>query len=179
MLLNLFSPIFTSCLCYKHKCNFLMTLTKDPEDILAYLKGIKPGMIVLVASFGDVTPKWVQITNNNSRTKAALWHTKWPFFFFFCGRLTDEMREVLATMGSTLIKSVKAKDNWVFAGRAGTDKKSLYEKVSEPFHCSVIFPSRRVTKQRSSVLNGAEEKQNVVIDCKQMSFFLVHLSASC
>lgn len=36
-----------------------MTLTKDPEDILAYLKGIKPGMIVLVASFDDVTPKWV------------------------------------------------------------------------------------------------------------------------
>lgn len=57
MLVDLFSPIFNSCLCYKHKCNFLMTVTKDPEDILAYLKGIKPGMIVLVASFGDVTPK--------------------------------------------------------------------------------------------------------------------------
>lgn len=96
---------------------------------------------------------------------------KVTFFLLFCGRLTDEMREVLATMGSTLIKSVKAKDNWVFAGRAGTDKKSLYEKVSEPFHCSVIFPSGRVTKQRSFVLNGAEEKQNVVIDCKQNLFF--------
>lgn len=106
---------------------------------------------------------------------------KVTFSLLFCGRLTDEMREVLATMGSTLIKSVKAKDNWVFAGRAGTDKKSLYEKVSEPFHCSVIFPSGCVTKQRSSVLNGAEEKQNVVIDCKQISFLLLffHLSASC
>lgn len=34
-----------------------MTLTKDPGDIVAYLKGIKRGMIVLVASFDDVTPK--------------------------------------------------------------------------------------------------------------------------
>lgn len=27
------------------------------EEVLEYLKEIKPGMIVLVASFGDVTPK--------------------------------------------------------------------------------------------------------------------------
>lgn len=46
------------------------------------------------------------------------------------GRLTDEVREVLVGMGSTLIKSVKARDSWVFAGRAGMGYKSLYEKVS-------------------------------------------------
>lgn len=34
-----------------------LTPTKEREDILAYLKEIKPGMIVLVASFDDVTPK--------------------------------------------------------------------------------------------------------------------------
>lgn len=36
---------------------FFMTPTKDPNDILSYLRGIKPGRIVLVASFDDVTPK--------------------------------------------------------------------------------------------------------------------------
>lgn len=138
MLSNLSSPIFNLSLCYKHEGNFLMTLTKDPEDILAYLKGIKPGMIVLVASFGDVTPKWVQITTIQGLKQ--LYDIQSDPFSCFCGRLTDEMREVLATMGSTLIKSVKAKDNWVFAGRAGTDKKSLYEKVSELFHSVSFFP---------------------------------------
>lgn len=46
-------------------------------------------------------------------------------------RLTDEVRGLLAGMGSALIKSVKARDNWVFAGRAGSADRSLYEKVSE------------------------------------------------
>ncbi|XP_029948556.1 protein FAM3C-like isoform X1 [Salarias fasciatus] len=71
----------------------------NPEDILDYLKSIKPGLIVLVASFGDVTKK-----------------------------MTPEMREIFVGMGSTLIRSVKQRDSWVFAGRAGTEIKSLFEK---------------------------------------------------
>ncbi|TNN84382.1 Protein FAM3C [Liparis tanakae] len=71
----------------------------DAEYILAYLKEIQPGMIVLVASFDDVTPK-----------------------------MTDDMREVFVGMGSTLIKSVKPRDSWVFAGKAGTENRSLFEK---------------------------------------------------
>lgn len=47
-------------------------------------------------------------------------------------RLTEEVRELLAGMGSALIKSVKARDNWVFAGRAGSADRSPYEKVSGP-----------------------------------------------
>lgn len=43
------------------------------------------------------------------------------------------MREVLAGMGSTLIKSVNARDSWVFVGRVGSEDKSLYEKVSKAF----------------------------------------------
>lgn len=35
----------------------VITSTKDPDDILAYLKAIKPGMIVMVASYDDVTIK--------------------------------------------------------------------------------------------------------------------------
>lgn len=53
-------------------------------------------------------------------------------FLLLCGRMTKEMREVFAGMGSTLIKSVKHRDSWVFAGRAGTGNKSLFEKVSHP-----------------------------------------------
>uniref|UniRef100_A0A3Q4HPB7 FAM3 metabolism regulating signaling molecule D n=1 Tax=Neolamprologus brichardi TaxID=32507 RepID=A0A3Q4HPB7_NEOBR len=78
---------------------FIYTLTKDPKDILAHLKKIKRGMIVLVASFDDVTQK-----------------------------MTNEMREIFSEMGSTLISSVKRRDSWVFAGRAGTKIKSLFEK---------------------------------------------------
>ncbi|XP_041800413.1 protein FAM3C isoform X2 [Chelmon rostratus] len=70
----------------------------NPDDILAYLKEIKPGMIVLVASFDDVTKK-----------------------------MTNEMREVFVGMGSTLIKSLKHRDSWVFAGRAGAHNKSPFE----------------------------------------------------
>lgn len=54
------------------------------------------------------------------------------------------MREVLVGMGSTLIKSVKARDSWVFAGRVGSEDKSLYEKVSEAF---VIFSCVCITKK--------------------------------
>ncbi|XP_068172260.1 protein FAM3C isoform X2 [Antennarius striatus] len=71
----------------------------NTEEILEYLRNIKPGMIVLAASFGDVT----QV-------------------------LTDEIREVFVGMGSTLIEAVKSRDGWVFAGRAGAQNKSLYEK---------------------------------------------------
>ncbi|XP_054473681.1 protein FAM3C [Anoplopoma fimbria] len=83
------------------KFGYLNMNNGKKEDILAYLKEIKPGMIVLVASFEDVTPK-----------------------------MTDEMKEVFVRMGSTLIKSVKRRDNWVFVGRAGTESKSLFEKQS-------------------------------------------------
>ncbi|XP_034388180.1 protein FAM3C [Cyclopterus lumpus] len=81
------------------KCGYLNMDTGKAEYILAYLKEIRPGMIVLVASFDDVTPK-----------------------------MTDEMREVFVGMGSTLIKSVKHRDSWVFAGKAGTENRTLFEK---------------------------------------------------
>lgn len=48
--------------------------------------------------------------------------------------MTKEMRDVFVGMGSTLITSVKHRDSWVFAGRAGAENKTLFEKVSEPVH---------------------------------------------
>ncbi|XP_018542039.1 protein FAM3D isoform X1 [Lates calcarifer] len=81
------------------KFGYLNMKTGNPQEILTYLKEIKPGMIVLVASFDDITTK-----------------------------LTNEMRNLFVGMGSTFIKSIKRKDNWVFAGRAGTQNRSLFEK---------------------------------------------------
>uniref|UniRef100_A0A3Q0SK69 FAM3 metabolism regulating signaling molecule D n=1 Tax=Amphilophus citrinellus TaxID=61819 RepID=A0A3Q0SK69_AMPCI len=81
------------------KSAYLNMKTGRKKDILAPLKKIKPGMIVLVASFDDVTEI-----------------------------MTNEMRELFTGMGSTLIRSVKRRDSWVFAGRAGTKIKSLFEK---------------------------------------------------
>lgn len=84
------------------KSAFLNMKSGVTEDILAYLKEIKPGRIVLVGTFDDVTPK-----------------------------LTDEMRKIFVMMGSTLIESLKSKDSWAFAGRAGMRNKSLFEKHAE------------------------------------------------
>ncbi|KAM6980721.1 protein FAM3C-like, partial [Aplochiton taeniatus] len=75
------------------------------SDILTYLKNIKPEMIVLVTTFDDIATK-----------------------------ITEEMREIFVGMGSTMIQSVKHRDNWVFAGATGTKDKSPFEKmaVSDP-----------------------------------------------
>lgn len=83
------------------KFGYLNIMDGKPEDNLSYLKGIEPGRIVLLASFNDVAQK-----------------------------MTDEMKDVLAGMGSTLIKELKSKDNWVFAGRVGMTDKSPFEKVA-------------------------------------------------
>ncbi|KAF6726108.1 Protein FAM3C [Oryzias melastigma] len=81
------------------KYGFLNMDIGNRDDILAYLKEIQPGRIVLVASFQDV---------------ATL--------------LTDEIKEIFVGMGSSFITSLKLKDNWVFVGRAGTKIKSVFEK---------------------------------------------------
>lgn len=95
-------------------------------------------MIVLVASFGDVTPKWGWFLERGSGGEEVLLGVP-PLSLL---RLTEEVRGLFAGMGSALVKSVKARDNWVFAGRAGCADRSLYEKVSEhlstppsPFYC--------------------------------------------
>ncbi|XP_062301150.1 protein FAM3C [Scomber scombrus] len=81
------------------KSGYLNMKIGSKYEILKYLNDIKPGRIVMVASFDDMTKK-----------------------------LTDEIREVFVRMGSTLIKSVRSRDNWVFVGRAGTGNRSSFEK---------------------------------------------------
>ncbi|KAK7916575.1 hypothetical protein WMY93_012336 [Mugilogobius chulae] len=88
------------------KMIFLNSKDGRSEDILEFLKKIEPGRIVLLASFDDVTPSEELLL------------------------LTDEIRGVLESMGSTLIKTLKSKDNWVFAGRVGATAKSPFEKMA-------------------------------------------------
>ncbi|CAM4627797.1 unnamed protein product [Leuciscus chuanchicus] len=74
--------------------------SKDPEELLAYLKTLKPGNIVLVASHIDPTPQ-----------------------------LTDEIREIFTALGSTMVTSLKPRDSWVFAGTYGIKEARPFEKV--------------------------------------------------
>ncbi|KAM4740155.1 protein FAM3C [Anableps anableps] len=92
------------------KFGYLNMISGNSADILAYLKEIKPGMIVLVASFDDAATK-----------------------------MTDEIRHMFVEMGSTLIGSVKHRDNWVFAGRMGIKIKRFFEQRAENDRKANIF----------------------------------------
>ncbi|XP_016094403.1 protein FAM3C [Sinocyclocheilus grahami] len=74
--------------------------SRDPEELLVYLKTLKPGNIVRVASHIDPTPK-----------------------------LTDEIREIFTALGSTVVKSLKPRDSWVFTGAYGINEASPFEKL--------------------------------------------------
>ncbi|XP_036388212.1 protein FAM3C-like isoform X2 [Megalops cyprinoides] len=85
------------------KSAFFNMYNGDPKELLALLEAIKPGMIILVATFDDPATK-----------------------------LTKEIREAFSNLGSTSIKSVKFRDNWVFAGALGTlgmEGESPFEKL--------------------------------------------------
>ncbi|XP_043098178.1 protein FAM3C [Puntigrus tetrazona] len=74
--------------------------SKDHKELIVFLKTLNPGNIVLVASNFDSTQK-----------------------------LTDEIRDIFTTLGSTMIKSLKPRDSWVFAGAYGIKEASPFEKL--------------------------------------------------
>lgn len=80
--------------------NYFNLESVGPEELLHYLKIIKSGNIILVAS------------HINPATK-----------------LSDEIRDIFAGLGSTMIRSVKPMDSWVFAGAYGMKKASPFEKL--------------------------------------------------
>ncbi|KAM9535760.1 protein FAM3C-like [Salvelinus alpinus] len=83
------------------KFDYFDMYSGESKAILDFLKTIKPGMIVLVASFDDAATK-----------------------------MTDEIRNIFAGLGSSSINDVKFRDSWVFAGGAGTEQKSPFEKLA-------------------------------------------------
>ncbi|XP_073705602.1 protein FAM3C [Garra rufa] len=74
--------------------------SRGPKKLLAYLKTLKPGNIVLVASHIDPTPK-----------------------------LNDEIKNIFTALGSTMVKSLKPRDSWVFAGAYGKMEAGPFEKL--------------------------------------------------
>uniref|UniRef100_A0A4W3GX51 FAM3 metabolism regulating signaling molecule D n=1 Tax=Callorhinchus milii TaxID=7868 RepID=A0A4W3GX51_CALMI len=72
----------------------------DINLLLAFLKPIVSGTIVLLASFDDPATK-----------------------------MNDKARTIFSELGSSLIHSVKFRDNWVFVGAKGIKEKSPYEQI--------------------------------------------------
>ncbi|XP_046714847.1 protein FAM3C isoform X2 [Silurus meridionalis] len=70
------------------------------DELLDFLKTVKEGNIVLVASYEDPA-----------------------------AQLTDEVRELFAGMGSSMVHSVKYRDSWVFAGEWRLNWESPFEKL--------------------------------------------------
>ncbi|KAL4655952.1 protein FAM3D [Arapaima gigas] len=82
------------------KYDFFNMYSGNIDDLLNFLKDIKEGTVILVASFDD------------SATK-----------------MTDEVREIFISMGSSHIKSLQFRDLWLFVGAKGTTQKSPFEKI--------------------------------------------------
>ncbi|XP_056606196.1 protein FAM3C isoform X2 [Triplophysa dalaica] len=82
------------------RSNYFNLKSEGHEELLEYLKLIKPGNIILVAS------------HINPETK-----------------LTDEIKDIFAGFGSTMIGSLNPMDSWVFAGAYGMKKVSPFEKL--------------------------------------------------
>ncbi|XP_062853509.1 protein FAM3C isoform X2 [Trichomycterus rosablanca] len=72
----------------------------NTAELLDFLKTVVKGDLVLLASYEDPAAE-----------------------------LTDEIREIFAELGSSVIHSVKYRDSWVFAGATGLEKECLFEKL--------------------------------------------------
>ncbi|XP_061113894.1 protein FAM3C-like isoform X2 [Conger conger] len=83
------------------KFDFFNMYSGKVEELLKFIKDLKPGTIVLVASFDDPATK-----------------------------LTDEARNVFVNLGSTMINSVRFRDGWLFVGAVGLTEKSPFEKTA-------------------------------------------------
>lgn len=157
--------------------NWLLHFLTGQEDIVEYLKKIEPGRIVLLASYDDVAPKWVLFWEK------AIYISHNPSLFFFqClksfGRMTDEMRDILAGMGSTLIKTVKSKDSWVFAGRAATGEKSLFEKVSDHVDCNSLCSFRGQWKPFILIYSSESKKKKKKSLMENRCLFLCQMAVN-
>ncbi|XP_060925131.1 protein FAM3D [Limanda limanda] len=75
-------------------------LNGSPQETLSFLNNIKPGMIVLVASFDNANG------------------------------MTNEIRNIFSGMGSSKARSIKFRDNWAFAVRTGLESTLHFEKIT-------------------------------------------------
>uniref|UniRef100_A0A8C7YZC6 ILEI/PANDER domain-containing protein n=1 Tax=Oryzias sinensis TaxID=183150 RepID=A0A8C7YZC6_9TELE len=75
------------------------TYSGDVKYIIDFLKEMKPGSVILMASFDEPSSK-----------------------------LNDEARNLIAELGSSSIQKLGYRDNWVFVGAKGGLVKSNFEK---------------------------------------------------
>uniref|UniRef100_A0A3P9L088 ILEI/PANDER domain-containing protein n=1 Tax=Oryzias latipes TaxID=8090 RepID=A0A3P9L088_ORYLA len=75
------------------------TYSGDVKYIIDFLKEMKPGSVILMASFDEPSSK-----------------------------LNDEARNLIAELGSSSIQKLGYRDNWVFVGAKGGMVKSNFEK---------------------------------------------------
>uniref|UniRef100_UPI00398F4F83 protein FAM3C-like n=1 Tax=Pristiophorus japonicus TaxID=55135 RepID=UPI00398F4F83 len=80
--------------------DFFDMWTGDIKLLLAFLKPIKLGTILLLASFDDPATK-----------------------------MTDEVRTLFSELGSSLIHDVQFRDNWIFVGAKPIKEKSPFEQI--------------------------------------------------
>ncbi|KAM7415397.1 hypothetical protein PAMA_019970 [Pampus argenteus] len=76
-----------------------VVIINDVKPLIELLKSIEKGAIVLMASYDDPSSK-----------------------------LTEEARKLIAELGSSMVQSLRFRDNWVFVGGKGATVKSAFEK---------------------------------------------------
>ncbi|KAL4658418.1 protein FAM3C-like [Arapaima gigas] len=74
----------------------------DVSDLIAFLKTITNGTIVMMASFNDPA-----------------------------SNLSEEARKMIGELGSTNINTIEFRDSWVFVGRKGIGSKSPFEQIKK------------------------------------------------
>lgn len=79
--------------------NYFNMYSGDVKPLKEFLSKIKPNTIVLAASYDDISTK-----------------------------MDAEARKHFVDMGSSLIESVKFRDNWIFVGAKGIQHKSPFEQ---------------------------------------------------
>ncbi|XP_077400375.1 protein FAM3C isoform X4 [Vanacampus margaritifer] len=82
-----------------NKTDFFDMWTGNVASLIQFLKGIEEGTVVMMASFDDPSTK-----------------------------LNDEARKLIADLGSTAIKNLGFRDNWIFVGGKGIKTKSPFEQ---------------------------------------------------
>ncbi|XP_043934750.1 protein FAM3D [Protopterus annectens] len=79
--------------------NYFNMYSGDVKPLIDFMAKIKPGTLVLAASYDDIATK-----------------------------MNPEARKYFTEMGSSLIDTVKFRDNWIFAGAKGIQEKSPFEQ---------------------------------------------------
>lgn len=70
------------------------------------------------------------------------------FFVFFYCRLNDEARHLISDLGSSVIKTLGFRDNWIFVGGKGIRTKSPFEQVTRSAEPMFTFIPLGITRAK-------------------------------